>query len=204
MPKYKERERQRREEEILKVAANLINQRGYAELNMDHIAEQVGVSKPTLYQHFKSKDELVIGVMRQSSLAMEAHMAEVEALSPLAQLETILRYLLMSHVDAEAFPATLVIKDSFHTLDSFRDVLDDLDRIGNRIFALVIEGQQRGEITEDISPSLIASSLFAVLGLLRTPNELESAIPDGLELSTPDEARVEEIVQFYIRGIKAQ
>src|SRR5258705_1780197 len=59
---YKERERQRREDEILNCAEQLFVERGYANVNMDDLAEVVGISKPTLYQHFKSKEELIAEV----------------------------------------------------------------------------------------------------------------------------------------------
>src|SRR5688500_15556461 len=57
---YKEREKSRREDDILKMAEQLIGERGYANLTMDELAEMVGISKPTLYQHFKSKEDIAV------------------------------------------------------------------------------------------------------------------------------------------------
>ena len=54
---YKERSRLRREQDILRTAARMIRDNGYANLNMDDLADEVGISKPTLYQHFKGKDD---------------------------------------------------------------------------------------------------------------------------------------------------
>ena len=60
---YKEIERQRREEDILHVAERLLLERGYGNLNMDELADAVGISKPTLYQHALGGYQGKTGVM---------------------------------------------------------------------------------------------------------------------------------------------
>ncbi len=68
---YKEIERQRREEDILKTAEQLLRERGYGNLNMDELAETVGISKPTLYQHFDGKDAIALCVLMRSYQRMD-------------------------------------------------------------------------------------------------------------------------------------
>jgi len=51
-----------REKQILSVARKLFDEVGYLGLTMDRIAEQVGWSKPTVYQHFSSKEEVMMGL----------------------------------------------------------------------------------------------------------------------------------------------
>src|SRR5690349_16351568 len=69
----KVRQRQLREDAILETTQQLLTAKGYAELNMDEVAAQVGIAKATLYQHFSSKDELVVHVVvRQLRLTEEA------------------------------------------------------------------------------------------------------------------------------------
>lgn len=194
MVSYKEREKQRREAEILRMAAHLINERGYAELNMDHVAEAVGVSKPTLYQHFKSKDELVIRVMEQSGHDLEAHMASIHDLSPLAQFESILRFLLMTHIEPEAFPATLVLKPSLQEHDAYQNIVESWMRTGQRLRQIVQEGKATGEIAQDIPPDIVISGMFSLLGVLRPPEGMSHLAP-------PDPTRVEGIIRLFLRGI---
>ncbi len=52
-----------REKQILSVARKLLDELGYLGLTMDRIAEQVGWSKPTVYQHFSSKEEVAWSVL---------------------------------------------------------------------------------------------------------------------------------------------
>lgn len=47
---------------ILDAAYTLFYRRGYARVGVDAVAEQAGVTKRTLYDHFPSKDELLAAV----------------------------------------------------------------------------------------------------------------------------------------------
>ncbi len=46
-------------EVIIKTALKLFLSKGFNETSMNEIAQEVGVSKPAIYHHFKNKDELV-------------------------------------------------------------------------------------------------------------------------------------------------
>lgn len=56
----RERHRQEREEVILDTALVMIRDNGYAAMTMDDLAAQAQISKPTLYAHFSSKEEIAI------------------------------------------------------------------------------------------------------------------------------------------------
>lgn len=48
-----------RKEEIIYAALELASENGLKAVSMSQIAEKVGIKKPSLYNHFKSKEELV-------------------------------------------------------------------------------------------------------------------------------------------------
>jgi hypothetical protein len=52
-------QRTRKREAVLRAAASAFNRRGYANTSLDDIAASLGVSKPTLYQYFSSKQEIL-------------------------------------------------------------------------------------------------------------------------------------------------
>ncbi|WP_417798164.1 TetR/AcrR family transcriptional regulator [Terasakiella pusilla] len=56
---------QKKREEIITVARDLLFTHGYDALSMDRVQQQVGGSKRTLYQHFKNRDDLFIVIVRQ-------------------------------------------------------------------------------------------------------------------------------------------
>ena len=52
-------------EQIVSVALKLFYQNGFHATGIDRIIKEAGVSKRTLYNHFKSKDELVLAALRK-------------------------------------------------------------------------------------------------------------------------------------------
>jgi AcrR family transcriptional regulator len=69
---------------ILESATEVFGTRGYHNVSMDDIAEQAGISKALVYQHFDSKDELYLAVMRsfQQNLSEQVLPAWAQDLPP--------------------------------------------------------------------------------------------------------------------------
>ncbi len=59
----KEREKAQRIQDILAVAKEIFFSKGYSQTTMDEIALESGFSKPTVYQYFKSKDDLYFSLL---------------------------------------------------------------------------------------------------------------------------------------------
>ncbi len=55
-----------RRSQLLEVAGGLFADLGYHGLSMEHLADSAGVSKPVLYQHFPSKRELYLALVRET------------------------------------------------------------------------------------------------------------------------------------------
>ncbi|MEM8885085.1 MAG: helix-turn-helix domain-containing protein [Planctomycetota bacterium] len=62
----KQREIQEREGLILDVARRMLVERGYLGLTMDRIAQEIEYSKGTVYQHFSSKEDVLVAVAGES------------------------------------------------------------------------------------------------------------------------------------------
>lgn len=58
--------RAEREQQMIAVAEQIFGTRGFVAASMDEIAEQVGVSKPMLYEYFGSKEGLLVGTIRSA------------------------------------------------------------------------------------------------------------------------------------------
>ena len=57
-------QREAKRNAVLQTAARLFNERGYHATSLDDIAEQLHVSKPTLYYYVKSKDDILLECVR--------------------------------------------------------------------------------------------------------------------------------------------
>lgn len=55
---------------MIEVAESVFAERGYVATSMDDIAEQVGVSKPMLYEYFHSKEGLLLACIAESRAAL--------------------------------------------------------------------------------------------------------------------------------------
>ena len=79
-------------EQIVAEALKLFYREGFNATGVDKICTQAGVSKKTLYNHFKSKDELVLATLRQRDAAFRnKFMRDTERLgsTPREQLLTL-------------------------------------------------------------------------------------------------------------------
>jgi AcrR family transcriptional regulator len=68
-----------REETILASTHDLMATRGLHVMTMDDVADAVGISKTTLYQHFKSKEELAAAVINGKFREL---LIDIQALAP--------------------------------------------------------------------------------------------------------------------------
>ena len=51
-------------EQLLDIAIGLFNERGYHASGIDLILEEAGIAKTTLYRHFKTKEDLIVAVLK--------------------------------------------------------------------------------------------------------------------------------------------
>ena len=58
--------RAERERQMVEVAEEIFAERGYLATSMDEVAEQVGVSKPMIYEYFGSKEGLFVACIRSA------------------------------------------------------------------------------------------------------------------------------------------
>jgi len=81
-----------KKEQIVTTALMLFYQHGFHATGIDKIIKQAGVSKKTLYNHFESKDELILEVLKRRDIAFINNIiAETERLakSPKTRLLSI-------------------------------------------------------------------------------------------------------------------
>ena len=64
-----------RREQLIETAIRLFNREGYHATGIDRILAEAGVAKMTLYNHFGSKDELVLAALRAQDQWFRNHVA---------------------------------------------------------------------------------------------------------------------------------
>jgi len=175
----RERRRQMLRDEILQAAGALMHEKGYAAMSMDELAGQVGISKPTLYSHFTTKEELVVAaVAHWFDRVSEAIAANSAPRSPLQQLAFILRTVVQLQVDEGALAPRPWTPEVFQMLCQHPRVRDRLDQIDSAIKRLVHEGRANGEINPLLDPIVVVRAFFTLVNTLNAPLPFEVGQPE--------------------------
>ena len=156
----RDHQRNRKWEAVLRAAASAFNRRGYANTSLDDIAATLGVSKPTLYQYFSSKQEILY---RCHQLALDQGdagiaLAEVNRGTGLDRLVIYLQTYMRGFFGQIGAGPVLTDVDSL-TPANRKKVVERRSRISAATTRFVAQGVKDGSIV-NCDPKL--ASLFAL------------------------------------------
>lgn len=87
---FKDQAFQLRETAILEATTRILSTKGFDLMTMDDVATEVGISKPVLYKHFKSKEELagaaMIGLLDGAIAELDAQAEDGQPVDRIAGL----------------------------------------------------------------------------------------------------------------------
>lgn len=161
----------KREQEIIDAAAEIFHRQGYSDTSVQNIADAVGILKGSLYYYIDSKDDLLYRVLLEVHNAAHTILDEVSAmeeLSPLQKLDAYVR----RHVEYNTRNLTKisVYYHDYKLLTPERRAEIRRQRKLHEVFVerLISEAQVRGEVAEDLDPSVLAYCLFGALNSVYT------------------------------------
>ncbi len=156
-----------RKEVIVKAAAGLFREKGYKAASMRDLAERVGVEAASLYNHIRSKSELLHDICFNVANIFWEHMSKVEAsdVKPIEKLETILRFHIKQLV--ENFEEVYISDREWRFLaDPYLSNFQSQRRNYRKRFAAIIQqGIANGEINEIDASTAVLIVLHAVGGI---------------------------------------
>lgn len=160
LPPLKVRQRQMRETAILDAARDLFAARGFGEVTLEDVVEAVGISKPTFYGHFLSKEELGTRVLRRSMDEASERLAAFEAtLSP----DQALRAMIEWAVDRHVGPAGERDYAGLGALFAQEEVRAAERELTRRLAALIVKAQRAGTVRTTAPAPLAAQTLNSIL-----------------------------------------
>jgi AcrR family transcriptional regulator len=151
-----------REHAILDVTTAVLSSKGYDLMTMDDVAGAVGISKPSLYKHFKSKEELVgEALIRLLDGALDYVAALDAQLGPLQKLSALLEWALRVRLDGGLpfLPST-----SPHVREMLMRNLKYMLRVrklNRQLEAMVTAAQEAGLLSRDLPTDVILFSYYA-------------------------------------------
>jgi AcrR family transcriptional regulator len=185
-----------RKDVIVSKAATLFREKGYKAASMRDLAEAVGVEAASLYNHIKSKSELlhelVFSVANKFVLKLDE--IESESISSLDKMEKILRFHIteMIHHYEEVYVSDREWK---HLSDPYLSNYQNQRRVyRKRLAAIIEEGIRNKEIKSVDAPTVVLIFLHAVSGIESWHRSTKKITAEELEKN---------MVGILIDGLKA-
>jgi len=156
-----------RKEVIVIKAAALFREKGFKAASMRDLAEAVGVEAASLYNHIKSKSELLHELCFSVANRFMHHIDEVEAekISAIEKIEKLMRFHIneMVHHYEEVYVSDREWK---HLADPYLSNYQNQRRIYRKRFAAIIEsGIRNKEIKKIDAPTAVLIMLHAISGI---------------------------------------
>lgn len=157
---------------IKEVALDLFGQKGYEDTSLTEIATEVGIKKPSIYNHFRSKEDLFMEVLEDLSVSeVTAYKSAAEKMNfqePLKNVRTL--FDLFCHRLVTTKEALLWKRVTFFPPEVFKDLIQKhfihFEQVTTTILVSIYqEGQKQKLFSEIKEDEFIASFLCLVDGV---------------------------------------
>jgi AcrR family transcriptional regulator len=172
-----------RKEVIVTKAAVLFREKGFKAASMRDLAEAVGVEAASLYNHIKSKTELLHELCFSVANRFMHKIDEVEAetIPAIEKVEKLLRFHIseMIHHYEEVYVSDREWK---HLADPYLSNFQNQRRIYRKRFAAIIEtGIRNGEVKNIDAPTAVLIMLHAISGIESWHRSTQKISAEALE-----------------------
>jgi AcrR family transcriptional regulator len=147
---------------------------GFRSVTMDDLAEELGISKKTLYAHFPGKFDLLEAVLADKLAGVEATLKQVTRSHPRDFPATLRELLAGTHRELDEIKPPFVRDMRRKAPDVFKLVERRRAAIIQRYFGkFFIEGQRTGMVRKDVPAKLIIEILLAMVQSIMNPPKME-------------------------------
>ncbi len=160
-------------ERIMDHAAELFLRRGFSRVTTDELAEAVGVSKKTIYLHFRSKEQLLRQAMERKMDRIRAHIQEIGDRPNISSVEKLKAMLGLVGVQFASLSSEPLQDISRKAPQIWRTIEESRSRIfHDNVGAMIQAGIREGAIRKDIDPKLIVDILLMIVQHILNPEKL--------------------------------
>lgn len=177
---------------ILETAARLIEEVGYANLNIEMIIDEVGIARATLYQHYRNKEDIVVNLVLREMKILDEHIRNSSGRA-IERLEATLRYMLRD--EEKGFTGTVVNDEILTNLFATHPEISQLYiKTYSLIDGIISEAKADGDIEPLLHNQIIITLLFNLMHMTQGKTSVDSSIPA--------EHTVEQTIRIFLRGLK--
>ena len=173
-PRPRGRNRDPNRQRIVDAARLHFFSHGFRSVTMDDLADELGISKKTLYAHFPGKIDVLEAVLADKFAGVEATLKEVTRAHPHDFAATLRELLAGTQRELDEIKPPFVrdmrqkAPEVFKVVERRRAAL--LQRYFGKFF---IEGQRAGMVRKDVPAKLIIEILLAMVQSIMNPPKME-------------------------------
>ncbi|MGA8944253.1 MAG: TetR/AcrR family transcriptional regulator, partial [Thermoactinomyces sp.] len=190
---------------IFQAAIKVFADSGFDQAKMDDIAKEAGVAKGTIYYHFKSKEDLFVGLMNEGVQKLIDFAKRNISMydSPTEQMQALVESHVLFYVE-NGMLAKLLLSEAFGTKSrqyQFRIKIHEYLRL---IEEILLRGTEKGEFKVKHVPEA-ASAFFgaASVVVLQKLYNLEESEPQEIDEAVPQMiGSLQHIVMCSIKNSK--
>jgi TetR/AcrR family transcriptional regulator, cholesterol catabolism regulator len=150
---------------IWPVAAQMFRRKGYHASTTRELAEELGITRASLYYHVKKKEDLLYGIcvesLRRVSTAVDEALVDVD--DPIERIRTLVRCHVVSMLTDIDMHATMLLDLHQLTGDQLAEVVKLRDAYQETVDAVVAEARAAGALRSDITDK---NATLALLNLM--------------------------------------
>jgi len=187
---------------VLRAAAKLFSERGYAATTIDAITDELSASKRAIYDHFTGKAEILVEICEQAvrfSVDLAERVAR-EPGDPVARLRLLARDFTGIVIDYQDYIAISSREMKFLPEDSYRRILRMQERFDRILGSILAEGVARGcfDLADPAMTALAISGMiiwvhrwYRAGGRLSRQEIAEAMAETALRMAAPGARRAE-------------
>jgi AcrR family transcriptional regulator len=171
---------------------------GFRSVTMDDLAQELGMSKKTLYANFPSKTSLLEAVLDDKFRAVDAELGQITAGS-LPDVVSTLRLLLISMQKQVHEIQPAFVRDIHrHAPEMFKMIQGRRSKMIEHHFGRVLsEGRRKGIIRKDIPTRLMIEMLLGTIDSIMNPAKI-------MELDITPDAALSTVLMIFFHGVMVE
>ncbi|MBL7202220.1 MAG: TetR/AcrR family transcriptional regulator [Anaerolineae bacterium] len=160
----RERKKQETRQRLLECAWRLFREKGIDQATVEDITEAADVAKSTFFNYFATKEAIVseIALWRIELLGSRVLGAPNVPEGAVARIKLVMQAMADEFSPERELTQHIFLARIGAPVDH-KSVQESAHRIGSLIQELVVQGQARGEIRDDVQPGLVARLLMTCL-----------------------------------------
>ena len=170
-----------RKEEIVRAALEIVEQCGLDKLNINDIAAKIELVPAAIYRHFTGREEIVAALIEYIDKRLRNNLSQVDIVTgtPIAKLKALFELQVSLLKEEAAIPRVLYfLLSSDRNLELKASMLSAVSFYVQQVKKLLLQGQEKGEISLDIDVMAAAMMFLGMVQPLAIMSQINKEVLD--------------------------